>query len=92
VPLTDMHRSVAAEAGTATMATIRPVPASTTAPRRLARRRVRFMLRSPSSRVITRGHASWSGGSLVPVGCRTAAFPPRVQHDPMIGIKRHPNP
>ena len=45
VPLTEMHRSCAAEAGTAVMATSRLVPASTTAPRRLARRRVRFMLR-----------------------------------------------
>ena len=45
VPLMDTHRSVAAEAGTAVRARSRLVPATTTAPRRLARRRVRFMLR-----------------------------------------------
>ena len=45
VPLMDTHRSVAAEAGPAVMATSRPAPVRTTAARRLARRRFRFMLR-----------------------------------------------
>src|SRR5690242_19718087 len=45
VPSMEMHRSVAAEATPAVIATSRTVAANATAPRRLAVRRVRFMLR-----------------------------------------------
>ena len=46
VPLVDTHWSGAAEAGPAVRAMSRPVPASATAPRQLARRSVRLMLAS----------------------------------------------
>ncbi len=46
VPLVDTHRSCAAEARPGVRAMSRPVPASATAPRQAARRRVRFMLRA----------------------------------------------
>src|SRR5689334_18795530 len=77
VPSMEMHRSVAAEATPAVIATSRTVAANATAPRRLAVRRVRFMLRvslvgQEHSRPRV-GDQGWWGRMTPPVGCRTVA-------------------